>query len=84
MADPLGVLPTCPGAATTEVKDIDDRPPGCCCQHVWKRPPLKLKTSMVDPWWVLAAGLAAATTEVGDVDGGLLGGAGARSDSDHH
>jgi hypothetical protein len=35
MVDPLGVLPACPAAATTEVEDVDGGPPVGCYRHVW-------------------------------------------------
>jgi hypothetical protein len=57
MVGPLGVLPTCPGAPTTEVEDVDGGPTRGCCRQVQQRPPPKLKMSMVGPLGV-AAGMS--------------------------
>jgi hypothetical protein len=49
MAGPLGVLPACSAAATTEVENVDGGPPGGAGGKVRQRPPPKLKTSITDP-----------------------------------
>jgi hypothetical protein len=72
MVGPLGVLSVFLAAATTEVGDVDGRPPEGRCRYLRQRPPPKLETSMVDP--VLSVFPATVTTEVGDIDGGPPGG----------
>jgi hypothetical protein len=84
MAPPWGLLTAGPAAATINVEDVDDGPPGGFWRQVRQRPPPKLETSMAGPLEVLAAGPAAATTDVEVVDGGPPGGAGSRLGSDHH
>jgi hypothetical protein len=84
MAGPLGVLAAGLAAATTDVEDVDDGAPGCCCRDFRKRPPLELKTSMAAPLVVLAAGPIAATTDVEDIDVMPPMGAVGISGSGHH
>jgi hypothetical protein len=43
---PLAASPT---AATTDVEDVDGRPPGGCCRDFRQQPPPELKASMAGP-----------------------------------
>jgi hypothetical protein len=84
MAGPWGLLSVFSVVTTTDVEDVDGRPPGGCCRDLRQQPPLMLKTLMVPPLGVAGGRSDSATTDVEDVDGGPLGGASGRSDSSHH
>jgi hypothetical protein len=43
------VLAASPTVATTDVEDVDGRPPGGCCWDFRQQPPPELKASMAGP-----------------------------------